>query len=322
MSKLVAVSLVLAVAAMLLIGCSGSNDQLVYQWVMERVSWNPAGTRLAFTAEGANGNRYVYSISTGSGNLTLLTRTDNDKDLTDEGGKQPAWAPDGGDIAIVARRGGGTQSLYLMDPSAGDDERLDALTSADATVPGADAQPSWKPDSSQLVFVSTKNSPTGRWEIWVIDRDGTDLRMINRDNDATDAQWPVFSPDGTQIIYQSRLGDTAVDTSLRIVSVGGGETKAIDGTEGNNFREEQPSVVTTTTGTVVAFTSNRNGDFDIWTMNLDGSGAAAVSVDARSDGFPVWSPDASRIAFTRENEVWTMKPDGTDQDRVTKRYSD
>jgi len=321
MSKLVAVSLVLAVAALLLTGCSGDNDQLVYQWVMERVSWNPAGTRLAFTAEGANGNRYVYSISTGSGNLTLLTPTDNDKDLTDEGGKQPAWSPDGEDLAIVARRGG-TQALFLIDPSSGADEREERLTTDDEAVPGADAQPSWKPDSSQIVFVSTKNSPTGRWEIWVIDRDGTDLRMINRDNDATDAQWPVFSPDGTQIIYQSRLGDTAVDTCLRVVSVGGGETTAIDGTEGNNFREEHPSVVATATGTVVAFTSNRNGDFDIWTMNLDGSGAAAVSVDARSDGFPVWNADASRIAFTRENEVWTMEPDGTDQDRVTKRYSD
>jgi Tol biopolymer transport system component len=319
MSKLVAVGLVLVVAAALLSGCSGSNNQTIFQWVLERVSYNQAATRVAFTSLGGNGVRYVYSITSSGGNLSLLTPTDNDQDLTDEGGKQPAWSPDGADLAIVGRRGG-TQSIILIDPATGAGRREALLTSDNVAVPGADAQPSWKADSTQLVYVSTKNSPTGRWEIRIINRDGTGDTLIARTNDTNDAQWPVFSPDGMQIIYQSRIGNLGVDTSLRVLEIATGVTTPIGDTEGNNFREEGPSVVDPGTGPVVAFSSNRNGDFDIWTVNLDGTGAVALTDDSRSDGLPVWAADASRIAFTRDSEVWTMAADGTDQKQLTERF--
>ena len=47
MSKFVAVGLVVVIAALLLIGCSGTNKQTVYQWVLERVCYNLAATRVA-----------------------------------------------------------------------------------------------------------------------------------------------------------------------------------------------------------------------------------------------------------------------------------
>ena len=319
MSKLVAVGLVLVVAAVLLSGCSGGNNQAVFQWVVDRTSYNPAGARVAFASLGGNGVLYVYSISSSGGNLTLLTPTDNDNDLTDEGGKQPAWSPDGADLAIVARRGG-TQAIFVIDPSTGASRREVKLTSDDVAVPGADAQPNWKSDSSQIVYVSTKSSPTGRWEIHIMNRDGTGDTLVARADDVNDAQWPAFSPDGTQIIYQSRVDATRVDTSLRSVPVGGGATTEIDATENDSVRETSPAPVATAGGTEVAFSSNCNGDFDIWTMNLDGTGAVALTDDTRSDGFPVWNPAGTRIAFTRDQEVWTMAANGTDQKQLTKRF--
>ncbi len=326
MSKFVAVGLVVVIAALLLIGCSGTNNQTVYQWVLERVCYNLAATRVAFTSLGGNGVRYVYSVTNTGGNLTLLTPTDNDEDLTDEGGKQPAYSPDGVDMAIVARRGGGQQSLYLIDPTSGAGTREARLTADNVALPGADAQPSWSADSSQIVYVSTKGSAAGRWEIWIVNRDGSNPHMVARtgapDVDATDAQWPVFSPDGTQIIYQSRIDAIGVDTSLRRVNVAGGASAEIDGTENDGFREGAPSVVNVGATPVVVFSSNRNGDFDIWRMNLDGSDAPGVALtdDARSDGFPVWAADASRIAFTRDNEVWTIAANGLDPVQVTERF--
>lgn len=332
MSKFVAVGVVLVIAAVLLAGCSGSNSQTVFQWVLERASYNPAAARVAFTAPGGLGLgvRYVYSITDRGGNLTLLTPTDNDADLTDEGGKQPAFSPDGADLAIVGRRGG-TQALFLIDPTSGAGTRETRLTVDDVASPGADAQPSWSPDSSQIVYVSTKAidgnvPPSNRWEIFIVNRDGSNARMVGRTNDATDAQWPVFSPDGTQIIYQSGISANGADTSLRrlvvpVPGAGAAVTTPIGDTEGNGRREEAPSVVNVGGVPVVAFTSNRNGDFDIWTMNLDGTGAVALTDDTRSDGYPVWAADASRIVFIRDNEVWTIAADDvTDQQQLTERY--
>lgn len=320
MSKLVALGLVLVVALVLVAGCGGNNSQTVFQWVLERVAWNAAGSRLAFTSLGGNGVRYVYSISNTGGNLALLTPSDNDKDLTDEGGKQPAWSPDGADLAIVGRRGG-TQALFLIDPAAGAGHRQTRLTNDAVAVAGADAEPSWKPDSTQLVYVSTKNSPSGRWEIHVINRDGSGDTLIARTNDASDAQWPCFNPANTgQIIYQSLVGDTGVDTGLRVLDIATGNTTPIGNTDTNGFRDEGPSVVDTGAGVKVAFASNRNGDFDIWTMNLDGTGAAAITDDTRSDGFPLWTADGARIGFTRDNEAWSVAADGSDEKRLTKRY--
>ncbi len=100
-----------------LAGCSGSGGQIVYQYVSERVSYNPDGTRLAFAALGGNGLQYTYTIYNNGGALTLLTPSDNDTDLTDEGGKHPAWSPDGQDICFASRRGG-SQALFLMDGCA------------------------------------------------------------------------------------------------------------------------------------------------------------------------------------------------------------
>lgn len=314
MSKLAVVGLLLVVASLMLGGCSGSDDQVVFQNVSERVSWNDAGTRLAFTSRGGNEIAYVYSITNTGTGLRLLTPTDNDDDLTDEGGSQPAWSPDGADIAIIGRRGG-SQSLFLIDPVEGSTVRETRLT--DQTVAGADAQPSWSDDSSQIVFVSTKEA-TGRWEIVVINRNGTGRTVIARNNDDTDAQWPVFTPDGTHIIYQSRVAAAGVDTSLRIVEIATGTTEPLGDTEGNSFRDEAPSI--SPNGQRIAFHSNRAGDFDIWAMDFDGGNITGLTRDARSDGYPVFSPDGARIAFTRDREVWTMLADGTDQDQVTRRF--
>jgi len=298
----------------LLVGCGGDSSQTVFQNVLERVSWSGQGTRLAFTSLGGNALEYVYSISNTGRNLVLLTPTDNDDDFTDEGGKQPAWAPNNADLCIVARRGG-TQSLFLIDPVQGAASRQTKITND--TIAGADAQPSWKADSSQIVYVSNKGG-TGRWEIYIINRDGTGNQLIARTNDNTDAQWPVFTPDGTKIIYQSRIGGIGVDTSLRVLDIATGITTPIGDTEGNGFRDEAPSV--SPDGAKIAFHSNRNGDFDIWIMNPDGTSAQALTRDARSDGYPVWSPNGARIAFTRDRELWTMAADGTDQKQLTRRF--
>jgi TolB protein len=309
----VAVSILLIAV---LAGCSGSGGQIVYQYVSERVSYNDDGKRVAFGALGGNGLQYTYQMQYTGGGLTLLTASDDDTDLTDEGGKHPAWSPDGDDMCIASRRGG-SQALFLMDPLVGDRSRISKLT--DDSGAGADDQPSWSPDSAQIAFASDKRLPGG----WDPSNPGpTDIVTINRDGSGRTTQladgahntWPVFSPDGTRLLYTS---DVSGNTDIWVMTVGD-PASAVNLTASSTAREEAASW--SPDSSTIAFHANRDGDFDIWLMNADGSNVRQLTNDGRSDGYPVFSPDGLRLALTRDREVWTMKTDGTDPKQLTRRF--
>ena len=59
-------------------------------------------------------------------------------------------------------------------------------------------------------------------------------------------------------------------------------------------------------GKKVVFTSDRGGDLDIWTMDINGKHAKQLTHELGYDGGPWWSPDGKRIcyrAFHPANEV-------------------
>lgn len=65
----------------------------------------------------------------------------------------------------------------------------------------------------------------------------------------------------------------------------------------------------------IAFTSNRNGDNEIYLMNLDGSNEIQLTNNVVNDSDPAWSPDRTKIAFVSHRhghaDILVMKPDGT-----------
>jgi dipeptidyl aminopeptidase/acylaminoacyl peptidase len=76
----------------------------------------------------------------------------------------------------------------------------------------------------------------------------------------------------------------------------------------------------------IAFQSNADGDWDIWTMNPDGSDLRNLTSDGETgdgwgDSQPSWSPDGSRIAFVSDRaggtDIFVMGADGSDVTRLT-----
>lgn len=79
-------------------------------------------------------------------------------------------------------------------------------------------------------------------------------------------------------------------------------------------------------GSKIVFQSNRTGDWEIYTINEDGSNLQQLTHSKGFDGGPVWSPDGEKIVFPsdRDNdpEIYIMDADGSNQKRLTKTLGD
>ena len=74
-------------------------------------------------------------------------------------------------------------------------------------------------------------------------------------------------------------------------------------------------------GRQIAFGSSRDGGWDIYVINDDGSGLRRLTTHGARDDSPAWSPDGSQIAFTSDRdgdfEIHVMNADGSNLRRVT-----
>jgi dipeptidyl aminopeptidase/acylaminoacyl peptidase len=72
---------------------------------------------------------------------------------------------------------------------------------------------------------------------------------------------------------------------------------------------------------LIAYTSDQDGDFEIWVMNADGSGQYKLTDNNAVDGSLAWSPDGNQIAFITNrdgnDEVYVMNADGSNVRRLT-----
>jgi Tol biopolymer transport system component/DNA-binding winged helix-turn-helix (wHTH) protein len=72
---------------------------------------------------------------------------------------------------------------------------------------------------------------------------------------------------------------------------------------------------------LVYFSSDRTGNFELWTVNPDGSDVRQLTNDPSSDSVPFLSRDGKTIFFESDRtgvlQIWRMNLDGTDQRQVT-----
>ncbi len=71
----------------------------------------------------------------------------------------------------------------------------------------------------------------------------------------------------------------------------------------------------------IAFVSDRDGNYEIYVMNPDGSDVTRLTHDPALDYHPAWSPDGTRIAFASNREgnfdIYVMDPDGSNMRALT-----
>jgi Tol biopolymer transport system component len=67
----------------------------------------------------------------------------------------------------------------------------------------------------------------------------------------------------------------------------------------------------------IAFSSDRDGNPEIYTMDPRGKDVVRLTNDPARDDSPNWSPDGSKLAFVRSGDVFVMNADGSNAANLT-----
>jgi len=119
--------------------------------------------------------------------------------------------------------------------------------------------------------------------IALIKPDGSGYREVV--SDGVNNGFPSWAPDGKRLVYKH-------GKQLMILTVADGKSVPLtDGTHYDNFPEWSPK------GDVIMFTSDRAGDFQLFTMRPDGTGIHQLT-DNGINAHSAWSPDGEWIVFT------------------------
>jgi TolB protein len=102
---------------------------------------------------------------------------------------------------------------------------------------------------------------------------------------------PSFSPDGSQIVFES---DRSGTQQLYIMSAGGGEPSRL-----SNGAGRYGTPVWSPRGDLIAFTKQNEGRFHIGVMRTDGSEERLLTASFLDEG-PTWAPNGRVIMFTRQ----------------------
>jgi len=133
----------------------------------------------------------------------------------------------------------------------------------------------------------------------------------------------------TRIAFHTAASDgSAEHYEIFVMTIDGSEvTRLHQSVEGNQTLSDDSTADWSPDGTKLVFTSLRDevaGDwnYEIYTMNADGSDQQRLTDSPGVDSFADWSPDGRRIVFEREEtngtrDIWVMNADGTGQVNLT-----
>lgn len=74
-------------------------------------------------------------------------------------------------------------------------------------------------------------------------------------------------------------------------------------------------------GATLAYTANRTGQFDVYTISVDGGHETRLTTDPAPDDGPDFSPDGTTIFYNSQRSgvmrIWAMDPDGSNQRQLS-----
>lgn len=219
----------------------GSNKKHIGSWSTNPI-WSPDGKTIATEAS-------FYVWKHGKRDRGIYIRNSDGSLINDwqyalklsEWGYEPAWSPDGKKIVYIAN-----QNIWVMNSDGTEKKKLlEDFVCED---------PAWSPDGKKIVF-SVYNR--GVREIYVMDADGSGAKQITWDG-GLEAAW---SPDSKKITFRSYRNEKNSD--IYTMSVDGSNIKR---QTYHSACDKQPAW--SPDGKKIAFASDRDGDFEIYVMDV------------------------------------------------------
>ncbi|HSK11276.1 MAG TPA: hypothetical protein VK911_16955 [Vicinamibacterales bacterium] len=180
----------------------------------------------------------------------------------------PAWSPDGARLAFMSDRDGNPE-IYVMNRDGSGVRRL-------TNHPMNDVTPTWSPAGTHIAFTSDRS---GSPQIYVVAADGTGTRRITAESYC---DRPTWSPAPfNEIAYASRTGS---GFDVKVIDLSSSERRQL--TFGQGAVNESP--VFAPNGRHIAFTSNRTGKQQIWTIDRLGRNLRQIT-KVGNNTMPDWS---------------------------------
>ncbi|HEX8850249.1 MAG TPA: hypothetical protein VF761_12010 [Gemmatimonadaceae bacterium] len=222
----------------------------------------------------------------------------------------PEPSPDGRRIAfVVASYDSSTGDVWMVNA---DGTGLRRLTDD----PELDDSPSWSPDGRTIVFRSYRAQRAG--DLWTLDVEhGTLVNLTPAEGPGViDHRRPAWSPDGARIAFASTEGG---DWGIWTMRADGTDRRQL-----TNTIDLDAEAAWSPDGRFIAFRrSSPEQGSDIMIVPAAGGNAFRLALPGEQRT-PAWHPDGTRIAFASQAtfaarpELFTMRPDGGDVQRVTR----
>jgi len=171
-----------------------------------------------------------------------------------------------------------------------------------------DRGPDWSPDGLQIAFGHLVRN--GQMDIYIVNVDGSRLTQVTSVSGFEST--PDWRPLHAQLAFRADWG-TMLDIHM-IDTDGTDLTRVIVDAEWNSSPAWSPD------GTMLAFTSRRDGNTDVWTMDVSGGSPGTMAKftdDVGTDKEVAWSPDGRFLALIRNNDVWVVSYPGEEYTQLT-----
>jgi TolB protein len=218
------------------------------------------------------------------------------------------------------------------------------------TFGGTNAEAYFSYDGKKLIFQTTREK-LGCDQIYMMNTDGSDQHMVSTGQGRTTCSY--FFKDGKRILYASthKGGKDcpprpdyskgyvwAIYPTYQIFTANpdGSDVKQLTNAAGYNAE-----ATVSPDGKKIVFTSTRDGDLDLYSMDIDGKNVKRLTTELGYDGGAFFSPDGKWIVFRAYHpkteqeikeykellaqnlirpstlEIWIMRADGSGKRQIT-----
>ena len=190
----------------------------------------------------------------------------------------PAWSPDGTRIAVERWNGEIASDPFL--------ELWVISADGEGWGPNLDVGtvPTWRPDGLSIAYIANACCST-EGPLKTISPSGGPSTQLT-DGDDFESEFPDYSPDGTKIAFSGGPWDRR-DNEIYVFEGSGPSGHWVQVTD-NAWNDEDPAW--SPDGTKIAFTSNRDGNYEIYVMNADGTNQTRLTNDPQDQTLPSWQP--------------------------------